>query len=133
VCCLDATASYFVSKVQSEVFMHFHAVTIKCHSSIRNRLWAQTSLTSCGRSVSVVCLWIKSHGICSLLFWLCCILHTDTSVVYPPQPDQLWVGRAGAVVPMGWRKCDGRWKIWGFHGGDYEEWCLLGCYAMWFL
>jgi hypothetical protein len=17
-------------------------------------------------------------------------------------------------------------KIWGFHGGDYEEWCLLG-------
>jgi hypothetical protein len=24
-------------------------------------------------------------------------------------------------------------KIWGFHGGDYEEWCLLGCYAMWLL
>jgi hypothetical protein len=23
-------------------------------------------------------------------------------------------------------------KIWGFHGGDYEEWCLLGCYAVWF-
>jgi hypothetical protein len=22
------------------------------------------------------------------------------------------------------------WKIWGFHGGDYEEWCLLGCYAV---
>jgi hypothetical protein len=22
-------------------------------------------------------------------------------------------------------------KIWGFHGGDYEEWCLLGCYAVW--
>jgi hypothetical protein len=20
-------------------------------------------------------------------------------------------------------------KIWGFHGGDYEEWCLLGCYT----
>jgi hypothetical protein len=20
-------------------------------------------------------------------------------------------------------------KISGFHGGDYEEWCLLGCYA----
>jgi hypothetical protein len=19
-------------------------------------------------------------------------------------------------------------KIWGFHGGDYEEWCLLGSY-----
>jgi hypothetical protein len=21
-------------------------------------------------------------------------------------------------------------EIWGFHGGDYEEWCLLGCYAV---
>jgi hypothetical protein len=21
-------------------------------------------------------------------------------------------------------------KIWGFHVGDYEEWRLLGCYAM---
>jgi hypothetical protein len=21
----------------------------------------------------------------------------------------------------------------GFHGGDYEEWRLLGCYAVWFL
>jgi hypothetical protein len=24
-------------------------------------------------------------------------------------------------------------KIWGFHGRDYEEWCLLGCYAVWLL
>jgi hypothetical protein len=24
-------------------------------------------------------------------------------------------------------------KIWGFHGDDYEEWCLLGCYAVWLL
>jgi hypothetical protein len=24
-------------------------------------------------------------------------------------------------------------KIWGFHGGDYEEWCLLGYYAVWLL
>jgi hypothetical protein len=24
-------------------------------------------------------------------------------------------------------------KIWGFHGGDYDEWCLLVCYAVWFL
>jgi hypothetical protein len=24
-------------------------------------------------------------------------------------------------------------KIWGLHGGDYEEWRLLGCYAMWLL
>jgi hypothetical protein len=24
-------------------------------------------------------------------------------------------------------------KILGFHGGDYEEWCVLGCYAVWLL
>jgi hypothetical protein len=24
-------------------------------------------------------------------------------------------------------------KIWGFHSGDYEEWRLLGCYAVWLL
>jgi hypothetical protein len=24
-------------------------------------------------------------------------------------------------------------KIWSFHGCDYEEWCFLGCYAVWLL
>jgi hypothetical protein len=24
-------------------------------------------------------------------------------------------------------------KIWGSHCGDYEESCLLGCYAVWLL
>jgi hypothetical protein len=23
-------------------------------------------------------------------------------------------------------------NIWGFHSGDYKEWRLLGCYAVWF-
>jgi hypothetical protein len=27
-------------------------------------------------------------------------------------------------------KDDKESKISGFHGGDYEEWCLLGCYAV---
>jgi hypothetical protein len=26
-----------------------------------------------------------------------------------------------------------RSKIWGFHGNDFEEWRLLGFYAIWFL
>jgi hypothetical protein len=26
---------------------------------------------------------------------------------------------------------DNIWKIWDFHGGDYEEWCLLECYVVW--
>jgi hypothetical protein len=25
------------------------------------------------------------------------------------------------------------YKIWGFHGSDYEKWRLLGCYAAWLL
>jgi hypothetical protein len=24
-------------------------------------------------------------------------------------------------------------KIRGFHGDEYKEWCLLGCYAVWLL
>jgi hypothetical protein len=24
-------------------------------------------------------------------------------------------------------------KNWGFHGGDYAEWCLLGCYSVWLM
>jgi hypothetical protein len=30
-------------------------------------------------------------------------------------------------------KLCGPCMIWGFHSGDYEEWCLLGCYAVWLL
>jgi hypothetical protein len=36
VCCCNATASSFVAKVQDEVFVHFHAITIKRHSSMQN-------------------------------------------------------------------------------------------------
>jgi hypothetical protein len=31
-----------------------------------------------------------------------------------------------------WRTCQ-LCNIWDFHGGDYEEWRLLGCYALWLL
>jgi hypothetical protein len=34
--CPDATASSFFAKVRGEVFAHFHAVTVKRHSSMRN-------------------------------------------------------------------------------------------------
>jgi hypothetical protein len=34
--CHDATASCFVAKVLEEVFAHFHAVTAKYHSCMRN-------------------------------------------------------------------------------------------------
>jgi hypothetical protein len=35
-CCQEATASSFVTKVLGEVFVHFHAFTVKYHSSMRN-------------------------------------------------------------------------------------------------
>jgi hypothetical protein len=50
-----------------------------------------------------------------------------------------------AAVPTVARICGGRrvassshddffsCKIWRFYGGDYEEWCLLGCYTGWLL
>jgi hypothetical protein len=28
-------------------------------------------------------------------------------------------------------KWDPSCNIWGFHGSNYEEWCLLGCYVLW--
>jgi hypothetical protein len=34
VLCRDATASSYVKKVQGAVFTHFHAVTVKCPSSM---------------------------------------------------------------------------------------------------
>jgi hypothetical protein len=35
-CCHDATAHSLVAKVQGKVIAHFHAVSIKCHNSMRN-------------------------------------------------------------------------------------------------
>jgi hypothetical protein len=32
-----------------------------------------------------------------------------------------------------WEKLEDSCKIWGFHGGDYEECLLLGSYAVWLL
>jgi hypothetical protein len=34
--CRDETASSFVIKVRDEVFAHFHAMIVKCHSGMRN-------------------------------------------------------------------------------------------------
>jgi hypothetical protein len=36
VCCHDATASSFVTKVRGEVFPHFNSVTIKRHGIMRD-------------------------------------------------------------------------------------------------
>jgi hypothetical protein len=51
------------------------------------------------------------------------LLTWSRSVSLPRRPDRLW----------GTCSLFSNCKIWGFHGGDYEEWCLLGCYAVWLL
>jgi hypothetical protein len=46
--------------------------------------------------------------------------------VVPPLPTMpLWHSTSSSIF----YPC----KIWGFHSGDYEEWCLLGWYAVWLL
>jgi hypothetical protein len=42
--CHEATARYFVAKVQGEVFACFHAVTIKHHNSMLNLLFGVSCL-----------------------------------------------------------------------------------------
>jgi hypothetical protein len=44
-----------------------------------------------------------------------------------------WVDRDQTVWVVSWEGTDSGFtcKIWGFHGGDYEEWCFLECYAVW--
>jgi hypothetical protein len=48
--CRDATASPFVTKFQGEVFIHFHAVAVKRHSSIRNWLFGLPGGILCEQS-----------------------------------------------------------------------------------
>jgi hypothetical protein len=45
--------------------------------------------------------------------------------------DQIKNIRSIKEIPL--KTVDFPCKIWGFHGGDYEEWCLLGCYVVWLL
>jgi hypothetical protein len=48
--CPEATASSFVTKVQGEVFTHFHTVAVKCHSSMRNWLFGLSGWILCEQS-----------------------------------------------------------------------------------
>jgi hypothetical protein len=42
---------------------------------------------------------------------------------------------SGAAVFAVWKQQHWRHQCetWGFHGGHYEQWCLLGCYVVWLL
>jgi hypothetical protein len=44
-CWHDATASSFVNKVQGEVFAGFHAIIVKCHSTMQNWLFELSGQT----------------------------------------------------------------------------------------
>jgi hypothetical protein len=83
--------------------------------------------------------------------WTCITAMTALNK-YSPRPyltHAIYIYRRGAVIviliksnllKLPWSKwlihrCTHKWlcKIWGFHGGDYEECRLLGCYAGWLL
>jgi hypothetical protein len=67
VCCLDATASPLVAKVQGEVFAHCHAV-IKHHSSMWNWLFGLPGWILCEQSSGCqrkrwACSWFCSSAV----------------------------------------------------------------------
>jgi hypothetical protein len=86
----------------------------------------------------LVCFLVRSDLFCveskSVFFWSGPFCQTNSGTLLLGDPDTavdfisvetyLCLGYYGHVTI---------YKIWGFHGGDYEEWRLLGCYAMWFL
>jgi hypothetical protein len=47
--------------------------------------------------------------------------------------NNVWLHFIGQYYAYKYKHITMLCKIWGFHGGDYEEWCLLGCYVVWIL
>jgi hypothetical protein len=84
-------------------------------------------------TIDVLYHFLINHSTIELMK-ICCISTVATdlflqigSLLLPctsPPPHIFFMGKMYIRL-----KC----KIWGFHGSDYEEWCLLGCYAMWLL
>jgi hypothetical protein len=50
-------------------------------------------------------------------------------VKIPPSEERTGIVMLDIFFPTYYLKC----KIWGYHGGDYEEGSLLGCYVMLFM
>jgi hypothetical protein len=83
--------------------------------------------------------WARKYGVVTPHIWECC----KSDGYWPAsQCDGLGSDPNQVMWYLWGRSC--HWskflpntsvfcKIWGFHGGDYEEWCLLGCYAVWLL
>jgi hypothetical protein len=65
VCCHDATASSFVAKIQGKVFAHFHTVTVRHHSSMRNWLFGLPGRIVCEQSPWCQRKWCACSWLCS--------------------------------------------------------------------
>jgi hypothetical protein len=63
--CRDATARTFVAKVRGEVFVYFHAVTVKRHSSMWNWLLGLTGQILCEQSPWCHKHWWARSWLCS--------------------------------------------------------------------
>jgi hypothetical protein len=78
---------------------------------------------------------INTHPACSIVH-----LHQPSTSPRAPNPRIVCIHAYFVSQRSDWRCGRASWgyrtylcKIWGLHGGDYEEWCLLGCYAVWLL
>jgi hypothetical protein len=68
--CYGTTTSFFVTKVRDEVFAHFHAVTVKRDSSMRNWMFGLPGRNHCEKSP-----W------CQRKLWACSSLYS--SPIFP--------------------------------------------------
>jgi hypothetical protein len=133
-------------------------LTAKCFRGLRHRQILLTSENDVMARLWIVIAvefqvskhsqnWVVSYGD-SIAVWLVCVADTKRGFLYSllRRHDQsvteteyllgLSVLR-DTMSLLDWsvlrRQCRFLCKTWGFHGGDYEEWCLQGCYAMWLL
>jgi hypothetical protein len=63
--CCDETASSFDAKVWGEVFAHFHAVSVKCHSNMRNWLFEMPGWITLEQSPRCQRKWWACSWLCS--------------------------------------------------------------------
>jgi hypothetical protein len=79
--------------------------------------------------------YIVHSNYCNCEPWSCAQLSLDRRLCYH---KTIGVLKSTSSKHAYFKKCwasNKKWrpKIWRFHGGDYAQWHLLGCYAVWLL
>jgi hypothetical protein len=102
------------------------AVTVK--NILEERMFLQEPH---GITFQKMAFFVVSYFIDKLIAWS--LLVRDPTIHIQSSPRNVWHGCMSDIsilmIPNSYISC----KISGFHGGDYEEWRLLGCDAVWLL